>query len=346
MSAKTDVEIVSRPHVENFIRWSADKPEVVVLSADLTTSCEVGKRRDTYPERFFTMGMAEQNMLGFAAGLAREGFEPWLHTFAVFLYRRPLDQLQMSIAYPNLKVRLVGFLPGITTPGGVTHQAIDDVAVVRAIPNMTILETGDATEVESVLDVAHAIDGPVYIRMLRGEVPRLFPEPMRFNTARVLSVAGNSIEDPADLVVLTSGIETEEALRAIPALTNTGAGITHLHVSTLKPFTDPTVLTALRSARSGVITMENHLITGGLGSAVAEVMAENGIAAPLHRIGLPDTYAHGASQAYLLREYDLDAMSLVRTAEQALGRTFGIDAADLAPVRVAATHSSAKVEAL
>jgi transketolase len=346
MSAKTDVEIVTRPHVENFIRWSADKPEVVVLSADLTNSCEVGKWRDTYPERFFSMGMAEQNMLGFAAGLAREGFEPWLHTFAVFLYRRPLDQLQMSIAYPNLKVRLVGFLPGITTPGGVTHQAIDDVAVVRAIPNMTILETGDATEVESVLDVAHAIDGPVYIRMLRGEVPRLFPEPMRFNTARVLSVAGDSIEDPADLVVLTSGIETEEALRAIPALTAAGAGITHLHVSTLKPFTDPTVLTALRSARSGVITMENHLITGGLGSAVAEVMAENGIAAPLHRIGLPDTYAHGASQAYLLREYDLDAMSLVRTAEQALGRTFGIDAADLAPVRVAATHSSAKVEAL
>jgi transketolase C-terminal domain/subunit len=98
-----DVPIVTRPHVENFIRWSADKPEVVVLSADLTNSCEVGKWRDTYPERFFSMGMAEQNMLGFAGGLAREGFEPWLHTFAVFLYRRPLDQLQMSIAYPNLQ---------------------------------------------------------------------------------------------------------------------------------------------------------------------------------------------------------------------------------------------------
>jgi transketolase len=346
MSSSTDVEIVTRPHVESFINWSANKPEVLVLSADLTNSCEVGKWRDTYPERFFSMGMAEQNMLGFAAGLAREGFEPWLHTFAVFLYRRPLDQLQMSIAYPNLKVRLVGFLPGITTPGGVTHQAIDDIAVFRAIPNMTILETGDATEVESVLDIAHAVDGPVYIRMLRGEVPRLFPEPMQFNTARVLTVAGDSIEDPADLVVLTSGIETEEALRAIPALQAAGASVTHLHISTLKPFTDPSVLTALRSARKGVITMENHLITGGLGSAVAEVMAENGIGTPLHRVGLQDTYAHGASQAHLLREYDLDAMSLVRTAEKALGRTFGIEAADLAPVRIAATHSSAKVEAL
>ena len=151
-------EIVARPHQQNFIDWAKDKPKVLVLSADLTNSCEVGKWRDTYPDRFFSMGMAEQNMLGFAAGLAREGFEPWLHTFSVFLYRRPLDQLQMSVAYPSLKVRLVGFLPGIMTPGGVTHQAIEDIAIVRAIPNMTILEVGDATEVESVREVADKID--------------------------------------------------------------------------------------------------------------------------------------------------------------------------------------------
>ena len=119
------IEVVSRPHVKNFIDWSADKPEVVVLTADLTNSCEVGLWRDTYPDRFFSMGMAEQNMMGFAGGMAREGFTPWIHTFAVFLYRRPYDQLAMSIAYPNLPVRLVGFLPGITTPGGVTHQAIE-----------------------------------------------------------------------------------------------------------------------------------------------------------------------------------------------------------------------------
>ena len=146
-------EIVARPHQQNFIDWAKDKPKVLVLSADLTNSCEVGKWRDTYPDRFFSMGMAEQNMLGFAAGLAREGFEPWLHTFSVFLYRRPLDQLQMSVAYPSLKVRLVGFLPGIMTPGGVTHQAIEDIAIIRAIPNMTIFEVGDATEAESVIEV-------------------------------------------------------------------------------------------------------------------------------------------------------------------------------------------------
>ena len=342
------VEIVNRPHVENFIAWSADKPEVVVLTADLTNSCEVGKWRDTYPERYFSMGMAEQNLLGFAAGMAREGYEPWLHTFAVFLYRRPLDQLMMSIAYPNLPVRLVGFLPGITTPGGVTHQAIDDIAILRAVPNMTILETGDATEVESVLDVAHAIDGPVYIRMLRGEVPRLFPtgEPMALGQARVLATGGDTVDAPSDLVVITSGISTEEALRAVPAVRAEGVAVTHLHISTHKPFDDPTVLAALRSARMGVITMENHLVTGGLGSAVAEVMADHGIGVPLRRLGLNDTYAHGASQGHLLAEYHLDARSLVVAVESMLGRDLGIADSDLSEVRIAAVHSAAKAEAL
>ena len=116
-SSRAGIEVVARPHVRNFIDWSADKPRVVVLSADLTNSCEVGQWRDTYPDRFFSMGMAEQNMVGFAAGLAREGFEPWLHTFAVFLYRRPLDQVQMSVAYPNLPVRL-GRVSKVLEPDG------------------------------------------------------------------------------------------------------------------------------------------------------------------------------------------------------------------------------------
>lgn len=334
-------EIVARPHQQNFIDWAKDKPEVLVLSADLTNSCEVGKWRDTYPDRFFSMGMAEQNMLGFAAGLAREGFEPWLHTFSVFLYRRPLDQLQMSVAYPSLKVRLVGFLPGIMTPGGVTHQAIEDIAIIRAIPNMTILEVGDATEAESVLDVAHKVDGPVYIRMLRGEVSRIFPtsEPFEFNTARILSTG-------TDLTLITSGIMTEEALRAIPLLQERGVSISHLHVSTMKPFTDPRIIAALKTAKSGVITMENHSIIGGLGSAVAEVMAENGISAPLQRIGLKDTYAHGASQKYLMAEYEMDAPALIRAVEKALGKKLDIDESELDQQRSVNVHSSAKAEAL
>lgn len=334
-------EIVVRPHQQNFIDWSMDKPKVLVLSADLTNSCEVAKWRDTYPDRFFSMGMAEQNMLGFAAGLAREGFEPWLHTFSVFLYRRPLDQLQMSVAYPSLKVRLVGFLPGIMTPGGVTHQAIEDIAIMRAIPNMTILEVGDATEAQSVLDVAHAIDGPVYIRQLRGEVSRIFPadEPFIFNKARILSTG-------TDITLITSGVMTEEALRVVPLLQEHGVTISHLHISTLKPFTDPAIVAALSTAKHGVITMENHTIVGGLGSAVAEIMAERGMGVPLQRIGLKDTYAHGASQKFLMSEYEMDVAALVRAVETAVGRKLKILETEIHAQRSVDVHSSAKAEAL
>ncbi|HEY0601281.1 MAG TPA: transketolase C-terminal domain-containing protein [Herpetosiphonaceae bacterium] len=335
------MDLLTRVHAQNLVDWARDKPEVVVLSADLTSSTEIDLFRDTYPERFFSMGMAEQNMMSFAGGLAREGFFPFVHTFAVFMYRRALDQISMSIAYPNLPVRMFGFLPGITTPGGVTHQAIDDIAVLRAIPNMTLLECGDATDVESVLDVAQAVDGPVYVRMLRGEIPRLFDagEPLRLNQARVLSTG-------ADITLLSTGICTEEAMRATSVLASHGVSIQHLHISTLKPFNDPIVLEALDQPRHGVITMENHSIVGGLGTAVAEVMAENGIARKLVRIGLKDTYAHGASRDYLMREYGLDALALVRQVEALLNTTLDIDEEDLAAVRLIAVHSSAKAEAL
>jgi transketolase len=334
-------EIVARPHVDNFIRWAADRPEVVVLSADLSNSCEVGAWRDTYPDRFFSMGMAEQNMLGFAAGLAREGFRPFVHTFAVFLYRRPYDQLAMSIAYPSLPVRLIGFLPGITTPGGVTHQAIEDVAVLRSVPNLTILETGDATEVESVLDVADAVDGPVYVRMLRGEVPRLFPpeEPMRLGRSRVLS-------EGDDLTVVTAGITTEEAMRATRVLADRGVGLTHVHVSTHKPFGDHALRDAVLGARHGVVTLENHTVVGGLGTSVAELIAASGRAQRLVKLGLDDTFAHGASRPHLMREYGLDATALVAAVERLLDTDLGVGEEDLDAVTLAPTHSAARVEAL
>jgi transketolase len=323
------------------VRFAADHPEVLVLSADLTSSCEADDFRDTYPDRFFSMGLAEQNMIGFAAGLAREGFSPWVHTFAVFICRRAFDQVAMSIAYPNLPVRLVGFLPGITTPGGVTHQAVDDVGLMRLIPNMTVLECGDATEVESVLDVAHGIDGPVYLRMLRGEVPRLFDpaEPLRLGRARVLS-------EGDDLTVITSGICTEEAIRAATALADRGVALRHLHASTLKPFDDPTVRDALATARRAVITQENHSVIGGLGSAVAELMAESGSRVPLHRLGLEDVYAHGASREYLMREHGLDALGLVTAAEQALDARFDISAGELAALNIDPADGTANPEAL
>ncbi len=321
------IELVTRPHRSNLIRFGAEHPELLVLGADLTASCEADGFRDQFPQRFFSFGMAEQNMLGFAAGLAREGFFPYIHTFSVFITRRPFDQLAMAIAYPNLPVRLIGFLPGITTPGGVTHQAIDDIALLRAVPNMTLLEAGDATEVESMLDVAQAIDGPVYVRQLRGEVPRLFPadQPLRLGQARLLGQG-------TDLAVISTGICSEEALRAVAALRDQGISVSHLHVSTLKPFADPQLLEQIASARYGAISIENHSIIGGLGSALAEQLAEQGIGKRLLRLGLRDTYAHGASQAYLMREYGLDAAALVRAAETLIGESLGIDETILAKI--------------
>lgn len=335
------MEILSKVHARHLVTWAQERPRVVVLSADLTSSTEIDGFRDAYPERFFSMGMTEQNMLSVAGGLAREGYIPFIHTFAVFMYRRALDQLAMSIAYPHLPVRLVGFLPGILTPGGVTHQAIEDVAVLRALPNMTVLECGDATDVESVLDVTETIPGPVYIRMLRGEIPRLFPsaQPMRFNQSRLLS-AGR------DITLITSGICTEEALRATAVLRQRGVAIEHRHVSTLKPFTDPGLLQSLANPQYGVITMENHTIIGGLGSAVAEVMAEHGLGRRLRRIGLPDQFAHGASPRYLLQEYHLDALSLVGQVEALLGTSLHISEHDLVPPRVESNNPQAKAEAL
>ncbi len=335
------MEIVSQIHRTNLVNWAKDKPNVLVLSADLSGSVEVDLFRDTYPDRFYSMGMAEQNMLSFAGGLAREGYYPFVHTFAVFICRRALDQLSMSIAYPNLPVRLFGFLPGITTPGGATHQATDDIAILRAIPNLTILECGDATDTESVLDAAHGVTGPVYIRMLRGDIPRLFDrtEPMRVGQARRISHG-------TDLTLLSSGICTEEAMRATTVLRSRGVSIEHLHITTHKPFTDPAVRRALERGSRGVITFENHTIVGGLGSAVAEVMAEMGLGTRLLRLGLADTYAHGASRPYLMREYGLDAMALVRAVESLLQTNFGLSEADLASVRLEAVHSESRAEAL
>lgn len=335
------MEIVKRPYAHSIVAWAKDKPQVIVLSADLTGSCEVDDFRNAYPDRFFSMGIAEQNMLSWAAGMAREGFIPYIHTFAVFIYRQSFHQLSVSIAYPNLPVKMIGFLPGIVTPGGMTHQATDDIVLLRAVPNMTILECGDATEVETVLDVVHSISGPVYVRMLRGEVPRLFSaaEPMKLGKARVLSTG-------TDIAIMTSGICTEEAMRVTALLRERGVGIQHLHISTHKPFNDPLVFNALEKTRHGVITMENHTIVGGLGSAVAELIADAGLGKKIVRMGLPDVYAHGASRPYLMKKYHLDAMSLVHSIENLLNTRFDIREEDLTSVHLTPIHSETKAEAL
>lgn len=333
------VEMVTRPYASAFEAYALAHPEVMCLSADLTSSCEIDGFRDRHPDRFLSLGMAEQNMMSFAGGLGLAGFRPFLHTFGVFLYRRPYDQLIASVAYPRRKVRLMGFLPGVTTPGGMTHQAIEDISVMRSIPNMTILETGDATEVESICEAADSIDGPVYARVLRGSVPRLFDTPIVVGKARELSLG-------TDVLVVTAGITTEEALRARGALSKAGVSIRHIHLNTIKPFDAATLLDHIASVRHGVVTLENHVTEGGIGSLVAETMADAGIGKKLVRLGLKDTYAHGGSRPYLMHYYGLDASALVAGIERVVGSRFGITEADLDAVRIDAVHSSAKAEAL
>ena len=321
------MKIEVNTHSKNMVRFANEHKNAVVMSADLGTSCEVKEFHQLFPERYFSMGIAEQNMVSWAAGLAREGFLPYLHTFGVFLYRRVLDQLEMSVAYSNLPVTFVGFLPGIMTPGGVTHQAVNDIATLRAIPNMTIFDVGDATDIESVLDLGYEVGGPVFIRMLRKDVPRLFPaeEKMVFNRSRTLS-------EGSDIAILSSSICTEEAMRATAVLREKGVSIQHLHVSTIKPFTDPTVTEALAKVKYGAVTIENHLVTGGLGTAVAEVIADNGLNTKLARVGISG-YTHGASKMYLMKKYGLDAMSLIHAVEQIMGTQFHVKEEDLAEVR-------------
>ena len=305
-------ELLRSVHSDSLVRLGSEREDVVVLSADLTSSTEAETFKLAYPDRFFSMGMAEQNMMSVAGGMAREGLVPLVHDFAVFMYRRALDQIEMSIAYPNLPVKMLGFLPGIATPGGVSHQAINDLAVMTALPNVSVLECADARDVQSVLDVACAIDGPVYVRMLRGSLPRLFEAPMRFRRGRLLSSTGR------DVVLLSSGVCTADGMDATSQLMDSGVGIAHIGVSTLSPFDDQQVLDAVSEARLGVITVENHLVTGGLGTATATLMAERGLATRLVRLGLR-SYGRGGSQHYLQSQYGIDTKAIVHAIADMAG---------------------------
>ena len=328
-------------HRRSLIEWGRLAPESVVLSGDLTVACEADGFRDAWPERFISMGLMEQNMMSFAAGLAREGFTPLVHTFGVFMYRRALDQVEMSIAYADLPVRMFGFLPGVTTPGGPSHQATNDIAVLRSLANMSIVEVGDATDIEGLYELSREVGGPLYVRMLRGEVPRIFPPGARLelDRARVLSRGD-------DIALMTTGVCTEEALRVTGLMRDAGVGVTHLHVTTLKPFSDPQIVEAIGSAKLGVVTMENHVAIGGLGSCVADLMAEQGLGGRLIKVSVGDRYLQGASMPWLTESYGIGASALVGAAETLAGRTLGLTKDQVARARASEFVGEGRMEAL
>jgi transketolase len=288
-------------------------PQIVCLSADLTSQTEADLFRSAHRERFFSMGMAEQNMVGVAAGMARAGEIPFIHSFACFITRRCFDQIAMSVAYPRLNVKLVGMMPGISSPGGASHQAIDDLALMRVTPNMTILDLGEATEVEQAITAAAEFNGPMYIRMRRGLLPVLLDKgKFRFELGQSYLLRRGT-----DISLITSGLMTERALQAGAILADNGISTSILHVPSIKPLDVDGILTIASQSRA-LITLDNHSIIGGLGSAVAEVLAEHRISIPFHRIGLRVIYGMAASNEYLYRHFGFDPDQIAQTALQHL----------------------------
>ncbi len=312
LSPAAAVEYETKPYGAAFTEYSRTHNDVLCITNDLTASCEADDFRAQFPDRYFSLGMAEQNLVGVLAGLAREGFTPFYPTFSVFGTRRPYEQIALSVAYPALKVRLIGFLPGLTTPGGVTHQSIDDIALMSQLPNMTVLEVGDATEARTVMDVMDGIKGPVFCRMLRGQVPVLFDSPMEFGKARELATGD-------DVLIISSGVQTEAAMRVVADARAAGLEAGLLHISTLKPFDDALVRDRLATAKK-VITFENHLVRGGLGTSVAEMIADSGMGAQLTRIGVQDTFTHGGGKDYLFDYYGIGENALAAAVEKVSGR--------------------------
>ncbi len=317
---------VLKPYGQSLVALAKERGDIICLSGDLTRQCEIDLFQEAFPERFIHAGMAEANMMGIAGALARDGFVPFVHTFGVFATRRPLDQIVNAIAFPGLKVRIMGFMPGVSSPGGPSHQAIDDVALMRALPNMTVMDVADAVEVRQVAAAIADVDGPVYVRLKRGEIPVIFGDDHRLRLDRA-----DVLRHGDDVAVFASGMMLAPALAAATLLDAHGVSVSLVNVPVIKPLDARTVANVAAAARV-VVTAENHTIIGGLGSAVAEALAEAGLGRPLRRIGLRDTFAEGARTApYLFGKYGLSTQAIVDAAWAALGNRDRAPAAGIAP---------------
>jgi transketolase len=290
------------------------RPDVVCLGADLTRQTETDLFRDEIADRFINVGMAEANMLSIAGGLARAGHTVFVNTFGVFCTRRCFDQIAMSVAYPNLNVKIVGFMPGLSSPGGPSHQAIEDVALMRALPNLTVVEPADAIETKQVVAAIADRPGPVYLRLKRGEIPLIFDDDHRLDLAKAQILTGG---EGADVCIIASGMMIPAALAAARTLTENGITAAVINVPVIKPLDGATIAAMARRARI-VITAENHTIVGGLGSAVAEALAEAGTSAPLRRVGIADTFAEAGSREYLFAKYGLGTQDIIEAAWRGL----------------------------
>ena len=275
---------------------------IVGLTADLGKYTDIHPFRDAHPDRFFNVGMAEQNLVAVAAGLARTGCIPFATTYGVFATRRAYDFIAIACAHSRLNVKIIAGLPGLTTGYGGTHQAIEDFGLMRLVPGLTVIDPCDATEIAQATAAIAEHDGPVYMRLLRGSVPvALDPARYRFR----IGVA-TRIREGRDVGIISTGMMTERAIDAAEALAAHGLDVGILHVPTIKPFDADAVADFAAEARQ-LVSAENHVVGGGLASLVAEALFDRGVTKRLLRIGLPDRFIPCGSVAALQDRYGLTA---------------------------------------
>lgn len=304
-------DAAARHYGEALLDAALHDRRIVCLTADLTLSTETDLFRDRLPERFQQVGIAEANMIGIAGGMARCGDIPFVHSFCVFASRRCYDQIAMQVAYPQLNVKIVGVMPGLSTMLGVSHQATDDLALMRALPGMTVIEPSGPEQVRAAVMAAAAHEGPVYLRLKRADGTEGAVEASDdFHIGRM-----RVLRSGADGVIVACGMMVDVALRASDMLAMEGRQVGVVDMATIKPV-DP-ALADLGRQVPVVITAENHSIIGGLGSAVAELFCEAGVRTRFRRAGVADCFAEGGTTPYLFEKYGLSAAALAQTFRQA-----------------------------
>lgn len=288
--------------------------QIVVLDADLSGSTKTSLFAKKFPERFFNMGVAEANMVGTAAGLAAVGKIPFVSTFAIFATGRAWEQVRQSVAYPRANVKIVATHGGVTVgEDGGSHQSVEDIAIMRAVPNMTVIVPADGPETRGAIRAAVAYPGPVYIRLGRNKVPTIFPEDHLFAIGK-----GCEVTAGADLTFVTTGLMTAQAVKAAETLKGEGVSARVVHLGTIKPLDTEILIKAARETGL-IITAEEHSIIGGLGGAVAECLSENH-PVPVHRVGIKDRFGTSGKAEELIKYFGLTPDDLVEAARDALAR--------------------------